>query len=487
MSAASPGASPAARGGDATPIARELIALALPILASQALRLAFQWIDALWVRGLGVRATAAITTSVFVMWCVYALNDVFGVGLSAYVSQLIGAGERQRAGLAAWKGIRAAFVMGVCAAIGGGFFARDIFRLMDPAGTVVEEGAAYLRVVLLGAPLLMTALSCESVLRAAGDTRTPLRIDALAIALNAVLAPLFIYGAGPVPRMGVVGAALATVFAQGVMFACYVVLAWRRHPSFPLARRAPGPPVHIGGLARVGVPAALISILFSVVYIAFVRSASAHGVAAIAVVGVANRIEAIQFIVSAAIGLAAASILGRSLGAGRPDRAVAVIRTGQRWAFVLATVMSVLFLVVPRFFLAMFTQDPAAFAIGVPYLRILAFAVIPTAIEVVTAEAVIGSGHTTAISVIFSVFSLARIPLAFLVPRWTHSGVLGIAGLISVTCWLRAACILAWVARGTWRGGLAGTLHGESHAAAQAVSHAATHAASHDAAGPPPA
>ena len=441
------------------PIARELARLAVPILASQALRLAFQWIDALWVRGLGVTATAAITTSVFVLWSVYALNDVFAVGLSAYVSQLIGAGDRQRAGVAAWKGLRAAFLLGILAAIAGLVFAKDVFRLMDPGGSVVESGGAYLRIVLLGAPLLMASLSAESVMRAAGDTRTPFQIDVLGVVLNVVLAPILIYGWGPVPRLGIAGAALSTVLAQGGMLSCYAVLAWRRHPAFPLARRAPGLPVRITGLARVGVPAALISILFSVVYIAFVRSASSQGAAAIAVVGMANRIEAIQFILSLSIGLAGASILGRSLGAGRPDRARAVIRTGQRWAFALALVMTVLYLAVPRMFLSLFTQDPAAFAIGVPYLRLLAFAILPTAIEIVTAEAVIGSGHTTAISVIFTVFSLLRIPLAFLIPRWTHSGVLGIAMLISVTCWLRAACILAWVARGTWLRGLAGTLH----------------------------
>ncbi len=74
------------------PVARALLRLALPVLASQALRLGYQWVDALWVRGLGVEATAAVTTSVFALWCVYALNDVFGAGLSAYVSQLLGAG-----------------------------------------------------------------------------------------------------------------------------------------------------------------------------------------------------------------------------------------------------------------------------------------------------------------------------------------------------------------------------------------------------------
>src|SRR5687767_2369362 len=79
------------------PIPGLLFRLALPILASQLLRLSYQWVDAMWVKGLGVSATAAVTSSVFVMWAVYALNDVFALGVTAYVSQLIGAGDRPRA------------------------------------------------------------------------------------------------------------------------------------------------------------------------------------------------------------------------------------------------------------------------------------------------------------------------------------------------------------------------------------------------------
>ena len=136
-------------------------------------------------------------------------------------------------------------------------------------------------------------------MRATGDTRTPLLVDLAAIGLNAVLAPLLIYGLGPFPRLGVAGAAWATVAAQAVMLACFGVLAWRRHPSLPArAARAEGPPIRIAGMARVGAPAALIGMLFSVVYVAFTRSASASGAAAVAIVGIGNRLEAIQFVLS---------------------------------------------------------------------------------------------------------------------------------------------------------------------------------------------
>lgn len=453
--AAAPASAPEAAPAVAPPVAGALLRLALPIAAAQALRLAFNWVDALWVRGLGVHATAAITTSVFVMWCVLSLNDIFGMGLGAFVSQLWGAGERARAGVAAWKGIRASALLGLAGTAAGVFGARAIFRVMDPSGAIVPEGAAYLGVVLAGAPLFMAAETCEGVMRAVGDTRTPFLVELGAVALNALLAPLLIYGAGPLRGLGIAGAAWATVAAHAVRIGTYAVLAARRHPSFPLARRAAGPPVRIAGMARVGAPAALIGMLFSAVYVSFTRSASRFGAAAVAIVGIGNRLEGLMFVVAVSLGLAAASEIGRSLGAGRPERAVAVLRTAQRWSLAASALMFAVFTLLPRALVGCFSSDPAVLAIGVPYLRVLSLTLPFTALEIATADGVMGSGHTAPVSRIFTVISLARIPLAFLVPAWTHSGVLGIVWVITLTCMVRTLAILAWTARGTWKRGLA--------------------------------
>jgi Na+-driven multidrug efflux pump len=94
----------------------------------------------------------------------------------------------------------------------------------------------------------------------------------------------------------------------------------------------------------------------------------------------------------------------------------------------------------------------------VPYLRILALTIIATGVEIASAETVIASGHTREISAIYTVFSLARIPLAAMVPKWWGAGVLGIAWLITITCTARAVLIVAWCARGSWRRGLSAEL-----------------------------
>jgi putative MATE family efflux protein len=455
-----PGSEEARLRGLTAPIPSVLLRLALPVFASQLLRIAYQWVDAIWVRGLGVNATAAVTTSVFVMWSVYALNDVVAIGVVAYISQLLGAGDRRRAGVAAYKALRASAWLGLLGTAAALLASRRIYGMMGAGPEVAAEGTRYLTIVLGAAPLPMMALTCESIMRASGDTRTPLMIDLCAVGLNAALDPLFIYGWGPLHGMGVAGAAWATVIAQATMVAGYLLMAARRHRAFPLARHTEGPPVRIAGLAKVGVPAALIGMLFSVVYIVFARSAARYGVASLAIVGIANRIEAIQFIVDVSIGTAGASLVGQYLGAGRPERAVEVIRTGVRWSVWIALFLTALMLLFPHAFIGLFTRDAEVHRIGVPYLRVLSLCLAFTGAEIVTAECVLGSGHTQVLSWIFTIVSLVRLPLAFLVPQWTGLGALGIAWVITITCAVRGILIVAWAARGTWRLGLGNELHG---------------------------
>ncbi|HEV8481700.1 MAG TPA: MATE family efflux transporter [Candidatus Eisenbacteria bacterium] len=449
------------------PIGRTLLRLALPILASQALRIGYQWVDALWVRGLGVSATAAVTSSLFVMWSLYSLNDVIAIGIVAYVSQLLGAGDRERAGKAAYIGVRASAVMGVVCAVLGILAARTIYGWMAKDPAVLRDGASYLRAVLVGGPFIMVSLTGESIMRSAGDSRTPLFVDLGAITLNALLDPFLIYGWGPFPRLGVAGAAWATVIAQAVMAITYVTLAVRGHPAFPFSRSAGGRTVKTTGVLRVGAPAAIIGMLFSVVYIVFASSASRFGPASMAIIGIANRIEAVSYLVAVAIGLAAATIVGQNLGAGQPERAEKVIRIGIRWLLWFSLVLMTIMLTVPNVFISLFTPDPEVHRVGATYIRILSLCLSFNVVEIVVAESVLASGHTLPISIIFCTFSLLRLPLAYLVPDWTGWKVWGIAAVISGTCVLRCLCIVAWASRGTWKTGLHVEL-GASPAAAAA-------------------
>src|SRR5439155_15451528 len=123
------------------------------------------------------------------------------------------------------------------------------------------------------------------------------------------------------------------------------------------------------------------------------RSAARFGAGSLAVVGIANRIEAIQFVVGSSIGIAGAALVGQNIGAGRPDRAAAAIRVGLSWCVPVSIVLTALVATCPTWFLGLFTRDPEAIRVGIPYLRVLSSCMIATGVELVTFESILGSGH----------------------------------------------------------------------------------------------
>jgi Na+-driven multidrug efflux pump len=127
---------------------------------------------------------------------------------------------------------------------------------------------------------------------------------------------------------------------------------------------------------------------------------------------------------------------------------------------VIAIGLTVLYMAWPAALLKLFSHDPEVLRLGVPYMRVLALCIWATGLEIVCAESIQGSGHTREMSAIYTVFSLARIPLAFWFPAWSGTGLQGIAWVITVTCILRTALMLGWAARGTWKRGLHRELHG---------------------------
>jgi putative MATE family efflux protein len=433
------------------PLLRALVRLATPVVVMQACHTLFHLVNVMWVGRLGASATAAVTTSFFLLWTLYAIADIAGVGTTATVARHVGAGERAQAGYASAQGGLLAIVIGLLLTVLGELFVPRLFALVGTAPDVQALAVTYVRITLLGAVVSFLYVWAESTMRAAGDTRTPLIVIASSLALNAALDPLLIFGLGPFPRLGVAGAAVATVIAQCAAVAWFLVLAFRRHPAFPLdfAALRRFQPRYARALAKIGTPYALIGILFSFVYLYFAHVAARFGTAAVAVVGVANRVESITYLVAAGFGLACEAIVGQNLGAGRADRAerAAWLSSGLMASF--ATVIMLAMLLVPRALLAFFTPDPEVIKTGASYLRILALGQVFTAVELVLNGAFSGAGDTLPPMVISTTVSVLRIPLA---AAFTHAlGLDGLAWMITLTCAVRVAILVLWYRRGAWR------------------------------------
>ena len=443
------------RAGELTrgPLLGALVRLATPVVVMQLCHTLYHWIDVMWVGRLGAAATAALTTSFFAVWTAWALGDLTGVAVAATVSRHMGAGDRARAAYGAAQAVWLAIALGAAVSLVGGLAAGSLFRLLDAPAEMAGPGTAYLRIVLGGAVISFLYVVGESILRAAGDTRTPLLVIATSLVLNAVLDPFLIFGWGPFPAMGVAGAATATVVAQGVAVTWFAGLALSRHPAFPFDFKALSRPSprYAAALMRIGLPFCLIGILYSIVYLWLARTAAPFGTSALAVVGVANRIESLTYLAAVGFGLACEAMVGQNLGAGRPDRAERATWLSTGLMAGLGLVVSALMWFVPDTLLGFFTADPAVVERGVPYLRILAPCQAFTALEIVLNGAFSGAGDTVPPAAISVTVSLLRIPLAGALAHGLGLGLPGIAWTITLTCIARAVIVAAWFRRGRWK------------------------------------
>jgi len=435
------------------PLFPAVIRLAAPVVLMQTADTAFHLVNMIWVGRLGAPATAALATAFFLMWTLYALTNIAGTGIIANVARHVGAGEPDRAGYAAAQGLLLAVGLGLALAALSAVVLKPLFAWLGLAPDVRALALSYLRIAFLAAPLSFVFVACEATMRAAGDTRTPLLVIGVSLALNAALDPLLIFGLGPFPRLGVPGAALATVVAQAAAVAWFLALAARRHPAFPLDRQALTRPAprYLAALVGIGAPFASIGVLYSAVYLYFAWVTARFGTGPVAILGVGNRIESVVYLVAAELGLACETLVGQNLGARQPARAERAvwIATGLISAF--GAAFTVAMAVWPGAFLGLFLSDAGVIAAGVGYVRILAVGQLFTGLELVVNGGFSGAGDTRPPMLISLVVSLLRVPLAWWFAVEKGGGLLALGWVISITCAVRGLSLVAWFSRGRWK------------------------------------
>jgi putative MATE family efflux protein len=296
-------------------------------------------------------------------------------------------------------------------------------------------------------------MNCEFAMRAAGDTRTPMLVTGGMVLFNAILAPLLIYGVGPFPRLEVLGAGLATLFAQVVAVLAFVGIAVRRHPNFPLERSSQRrfDPQLAGSLLRIGFPGMAIGVLYSSIYLFMSGIAARLGTRELAVLGLANRSESATYLVTNGFAAATAALVGQNLGAGRPDRSERAAWLSVFWMLVYSCVTGSILIFWPREVLGLFTTDTAVLDMGAPYVRILGYAQPLMSVEIVLEHAFSGAGDTLPPMLISVPMNLMRVPLIVWVVFHLHAGLLGVAWVLAVTCTMRGILAAIWFRRGRWK------------------------------------
>jgi len=257
-----------------------------------------------------------------------------------------------------------------------------------------------------------------------------------------VLGPALINGWGPLPRMGVAGAAIATICTRAVAFVIGLTIVGRRGVLvFGRPRWATWK-----SIMRIGLPTAVTGTVFALIYILVTRTATQFGTPALAALGIGHRVESWLFMVGVGFGAATAAIVGQNLGAGRTDRASRAGWLSVGFCSLFGVAACIVELTIPERFSAIFSHDPAVIAEGAKYLRIAAVSQLGICAEIVLEGALGGAGHTLAPMLTSTAITATRIPLAaWAATRW---GTAGLWWVISLTALGRAVAMM-----GIWRAG----------------------------------
>ena len=428
------------------PLPRVIWRVALPAVASNLLMTVFLAADAYWVgQRLGPTALAAVTSAVFWVWMGIAVAEMVSVGLTAVAARRHGARRPAEAARAAGDALVLALGLGLVAAIAGRLGVDAMFGAMHTPPDVAVVGRDYLGLYVLAAPVLYGYFVVDATFRASGDTRTPFVILAVSVLVALALDTLLILGLGGFPRLGIAGAALATVTTRSLAFAVGIVLLVRRGMlRFGWPRAAV-----LTAIMRVGLPTAATGVLFSVVYVVVGRTAAGFGTSALAALGLGFRVESWLYMIGVGFGAAAAAIVGQNMGAGLTERAE---RAG--WhilaaASAPAAVAAVASLLIPETLAGFFTQDAEVIAVTASYLRIAAVSQLVVGAEVVLEGALGGAGATVAPMVASISLTAARIPLA--VWAGARYGATGLWWVIAATATARGLAMIALWRLGRWK------------------------------------
>lgn len=435
------------------PISRAIFRLAWPAMTSYFFMMMFNIVDGWWVAKLGADALAGVGAASFIYWAIEAAATLVSTGVNAMVARFVGARDPEQASQVATQGCILAIFMALIVAVGGFIFQDVTYRLMGLTGPVFTAAHAYMTVVLSGLPTIFLVFALDACFRGMGDTKTPLKIISLALVLNAVLDPVFIFGWGPLPRLEVAGAALATVLSQALAIVFFYFQLKKRpiHPHFDRQLKSVLRIAMMWRISRIGAPIAFAGVIFSLTYMVLTRIVSVFGTAPIAAMSLGHRLEGLAYFSSLGFSVAAATLVGQYLGAGQPEKA-------ERSAWLTIAYIStflggvcVLYLFFAREVFEFFISDPRVVSEGASYLRIIAIFEIFLGCEVVFEGAFGGAGDSLPPMMVSVPLTVLRIPLALVLANDLGLGSTGVWWAISSTTAAKGVIIAIWFKLGRWK------------------------------------
>ena len=426
-------------------IVRSLTKLSLPIMATALIQMAYNMTDMIWIGRVSADAVAAVGAAGMYLWLANGLAMIPRLGGQVKVAHELGARNPRRAAVYG----QASLHLGVVLVAGSTVLAIALNRPLIAffklnSADVIADARIYQVIVAAGFIFSFFNQILTGLFTATGGGVVILRSTAVGLVGNIVLDPLMIFGVGPFPRMGVAGAALATVLAQGIVTGMFWLAARRDTVLFPQIRLfAPSEKKAWGEILKIGLPVSVQSMFFSSLSMFLARIVAGWGDAAIAAQKVGTQIESISYTTAEGFATAVNAFVAQNFGAGKPER----IRRGYWTAIGMITVWScfttVMLVVFPEPLFRIFIQEEDVLQTGVSYLRIMGYSQILMCLEITASGAFQGLGRPMPPTLAGIIGNAARIPMALLLSA-TALDLDGVWWSISISSIAKGLVVFTW-------------------------------------------
>ena len=434
-------------------IGRAVVLLAIPMVLEMSMQSLFAVVDVFFVGRLGPEAVAILGLSDSLLALVFAVAIGLCMGTTAMVARRIGEGAPDQAAAVAVQAIATGVAVSIVLGVAGVVWAPDLLQMLGASPELASRGRLFTSIMLGGNVTVMLLFLINAIFRGAGDPALAMRSLWLANLINIVLDPILIFGLGPVPAMGLEGAAVATTFgrAMGILYQLRqlsnrrgrVVVDWRR-ASLNVAVMA-----RLLRVSGIGVVQFLVS---TASFLGLIRILAPFGDTALAGYTIAIRIIIFILLPAWGMGNAGATLVGQNLGAGNPDRAERSVWFTARCNTVFLGTVGLVLVVFANPIVTLFTSEPDVAAIAAACLRIVSYSYIFWGFGLVTVQAFNGSGDTTTPTWInFFVFWVVQLPLAWTLSGSAGLGPDGVFWAIAVSQSLLAVVGVIVFRRGTWK------------------------------------
>ncbi|MCD4784256.1 MAG: MATE family efflux transporter [Candidatus Eremiobacteraeota bacterium] len=432
-------------------VSSSLLKLALPSMFALVLHNVFGLVDIYFIGKLGSEQLAAVAMSSLLVR--FIITFVFGASLGtvALVSRFQGTGNREKASDVGRQSVYLAFLLYIIVATLINIALEPLLVFLGAKSSFLPNALVYARIIIFGSIILFISSAINAFLRGSGDAMTPMWALIIAVVLNVILDPIFIFGYMGVPALGVAGSAIATVISRavGMLFLIYHILFSKRELSFSIFPVKPDFSI-MWRILRIGVFGSIQGMVRNLSSLALVKIISEYGTAVIAAYGVIVRLRMSVLLPIMGLSMATAIMVGQNLGAGKPERSNSAAWLSIAYGEILMLVGMVLFFFKGGDFVSFFNKDPDVIANGALYFHYFAPALILACVSIILERALSGAGDTISPMIITIVFTLfLRIGLALYLKKFLGLDGVWIACAISIV--IQGLVTAGWFKMGFWK------------------------------------